>query len=117
MPKPPTSSHFDPHACIARIRREVYGYIVDEADLKALGEHPDSRLWPVLIRCGGGRFTCPAQDAIHFIRIIQQSLVLRGNPAPHHEQDYIRDVSLLAGYEYGGGGPWPVPIGSQGSDR
>ena len=41
------------------------------------------RLAPVLIRCGGGRFTCPAQDAKHFIRIITE-----------HNEDYVRDVSM-----------------------
>ena len=40
------------------------------------------RLAPVLVRCGGGRFTCPAQDAKHFIRIITE-----------HNEDYVRDVS------------------------
>ena len=39
-------------------------------------------LAPVLVRCGGGRFTCPAQDAKHFIQIITE-----------HGEDYVRDVS------------------------
>ena len=41
------------------------------------------RLRPVLVRCGGGRFTCPAQDADHFMAIIDAGSC-----------DYVRDVSL-----------------------
>ncbi len=41
------------------------------------------RLWPCLVRCGGGRFSCPAQDVAHFVAIIDASA------------DYVRDVSLL----------------------
>lgn len=41
------------------------------------------RLTPVLVRCGGGRFTCPAQDARHFMDIISKS------------DDYVRDISLI----------------------
>ena len=41
------------------------------------------RLRPVLVRCGGGRFTCPAQDADHFMAIIDAG-----------SWDYVRDVSL-----------------------
>ena len=43
------------------------------------------RLRPVLVRCGRGRFTCAAQDAEHFIAIIERD-----------GSDYIRDVSLLS---------------------
>jgi len=45
------------------------------------------RLRPVLIRCGSGRLTCPAQDAQHWIDIIKRE-----------DSDYIRDVSYPAGY-------------------
>lgn len=43
------------------------------------------RLHPVLVRCGGGRFTCGAQDADHFMRCITAG------------GDYVRDVSVPAG--------------------
>ena len=43
------------------------------------------RLCPVLIRCGGGRFTCAAQDAAHFIKCAKAG------------GDYVRDVSLPVG--------------------
>jgi len=44
----------------------------------------EDRLQPCLIRCGGGRFSCPAQDVRHFVNIISE-----------HGKDYVRDVSLL----------------------
>ena len=40
----------------------------------------------ILVRCGAGRFTCAAQDAVHFANIIDRS-----------ETDYVRDLALLAG--------------------
>lgn len=43
------------------------------------------RLCPVLVRCGGCRFTCGAQDAKHIMAAIE----LAG--------DYVRDVSFPAG--------------------
>ena len=48
--------------------------------LKAL-----DRLLPVLVRCGGGRFTCAAQDFEHFM-----ACVIAGG-------DYVRDVSAPVG--------------------
>jgi len=42
------------------------------------------RFQQVLIRCGCGRFVCPAQDAQHFIDIITRE-----------KSDYVRDVSLV----------------------
>jgi len=41
------------------------------------------RLRNLLVRCGNGRFVCPAQDVQHFINIIED-----------HCGDYVRDVSL-----------------------
>lgn len=43
------------------------------------------RLCPVLVRCGGGRFTCPAQDAQHLIGCVRAG------------GDYVRDVCLPSG--------------------
>ena len=40
------------------------------------------RLCPVLVRCGGCRLTCAAQDAAHLIRCIEAG------------KDYVRDVSI-----------------------
>jgi hypothetical protein len=58
-----------------------YGFIQD-TDLPKLIEL--DRLYPCLIRCGGGRLSCPAQDVSHWIDIIEKE-----------GSDYIRDVSLL----------------------
>ena len=59
---------------------EQHGYITEEV-LPVLVQH--ARLSPVLVRCGLGRFTCPAQDVAHFIAIIDSD-----------GRDYVRDVSL-----------------------
>lgn len=45
---------------------------------------------PVLVRCNGGRFTCSAQDAQHFISIIDEAS--KRDPLA----DYIRDVAVTA---------------------
>ena len=58
-----------------------YGFIQDTDLDKVIAE---DRLYPCLIRCGGGRLSCPAQDVSHFIAIIEKE-----------GSDYIRDVSLL----------------------
>ena len=44
----------------------------------------DNGSTPVLVRCGGGCFVCPASDAGYFINIITE-----------HGNDYIRDVSIF----------------------
>lgn len=43
------------------------------------------RLAQVLVRCGGCRFTCSAQDAQHLMDIIERDA-----------KDYVRDVTLVA---------------------
>lgn len=58
-----------------------FGFIT-AADLPAIIEA--DRLTPVLVRCGGCRFTCAAQDAAHLARCI----VAGG--------DYVRDMSSPA---------------------
>jgi hypothetical protein len=45
----------------------------------------NDRLAQVLVRCGGCRFTCPAQDAQHLMDIIERD-----------DKDYVRDVTLVA---------------------
>lgn len=62
--------------------------------IEAIAAEPTTRLTPMLVRCGGGRFTCPAQDVIHFITIIEQ----HAKQNPSASNDYIRDVSLPAGF-------------------
>ena len=58
------------------------GFLTDkEKDLALLIQ--EDRLQSVLVRCGGGRFACPAQDVEHFIDIISLE-----------QSDYVRDLSV-----------------------
>lgn len=84
----PAPSHFDPHALVARVHRERMGFLTTE-DVAALAGHDRSRLWPVLVRCGGCRFTAPAQDIQHLIDILTRE-----------GSDYVRDVALVSGVTY-----------------
>jgi len=65
---------------IDKIRAEA-GCFVRDTDLP--GIVAESRLQPLLVRCGSGRFSAPAQDVQHFITIIERE-----------GSDYIRDVSI-----------------------
>ena len=69
---------------IQTVINEQHGFI-KQSDLPGIIEQ--DRLMPCVIRCGGGRFTCPAQDVEHFIAIIERD-----------GQDYIRDVSISVAY-------------------
>ena len=60
--------------------KEKCGFITD-ADLPAV--IAEDRLQMMIVRCGNGRFVCPAQDVAHFIAIIEKE-----------GSDYIRDVSI-----------------------
>ncbi len=57
------------------------GFITDNELPKVISENPMQGL---LIRCGGGRFITQAQDAKHFIDIIERD-----------KTDFIRDVSIV----------------------
>lgn len=65
----------------SKIRQQVF--FLRDNDIVELSMIKDYRLILVLVRCGGGRFLTPMQDAKKFINII----VKEGS-------DYIRDVSL-----------------------
>jgi hypothetical protein len=56
------------------------GFLTD-ADIEFIGKFAPHH--PILVRCGYGRFTCPAQDAAHFIAIITKE-----------GHDYVRDISF-----------------------
>jgi hypothetical protein len=60
--------------------KEKCGFIT-EAQLPAV--IAEDRLQMIIVRCGNGRFVCPAQDVAHFIAIIEKE-----------GSDYIRDVSI-----------------------
>ena len=70
----------DKESFIKKTINDKYGFIQDSDLDQVIAE---DRLYPCLIRCGCGRFTCPAQDVKHFIDIIEKE-----------GSDYIRDVSL-----------------------
>jgi len=66
---------------IADRLKDSYGFVTD-LDMPAVVA--EDRLYPCLVRCGGGRFKCPAQNVKHFVDIIEAD-----------GRDYVRDVSLL----------------------
>jgi len=57
------------------------GFILD-SDLPEIAKI--DRLQPCLVRCGGCRFTCAAQDVSHLVGIITKE-----------GSDYVRDISML----------------------
>ena len=67
---------------IERVRTQKCGFIQD-VDLPEIIAH--NRLQLLLVRCGNGRFLCPAQDLEHFMGIISSS-----------GKDYVRDVSIAS---------------------
>jgi hypothetical protein len=81
---PMRASHTDALLVMATARRERMGFLT-EADVTALAADPRTRLTQVLVRCGGCRFLCGAQDVAHLIAIITADA-----------RDYVRDVSLPA---------------------
>ena len=87
----------DPEAQLADLVwdiKDAQGFITT-AQLATLAQL--DRLRPVLVRCGGGRFTAAAQDAAHFIGIIERDFAqTRDDREAMHLSDYLRDVSLPA---------------------
>jgi len=72
---------------IEEIRRDKNGFVT-ETMLPHVIEA--NRLEPLLVRCGGGRFICPAQDVSHFIGLIERKGITGEGG------DYVRDVSFPA---------------------
>jgi len=64
------------------IKSQPYGFITDKELLKLVAI---DRLCQVLVRCGGCRFTCAAQDVAHL-----ETCIKAGG-------DYVRDVSFPVG--------------------
>jgi hypothetical protein len=77
------TTHFDPHALRSRVTADRCGFVT-AADVGQLAAHPMSRLWPLLVRCGGCRFVAPAQDVAVLIAAVTGA------------GDYVRDVSFPA---------------------
>lgn len=67
---------------IQRINQQSYGFLrdTDMPELIAV-----DRLCQVLVRCGGCRFTCAAQDVAHLVKCVEAG------------GDYVRDVSFPVG--------------------
>ena len=84
----PSLMHFDPHALLVRVRGEQGGFLT-RRDVTMLAGDERARLWQILIRCGGCRLTCAAQDVEHLIAIISKE-----------GTDYVRDIGLIAGVVY-----------------
>jgi hypothetical protein len=56
-----------------------------------------NRFEPVLVRCGAGRFTCPAQDVQHFMDCLEFGMKLckeKTGDEFNEKTDYVRDVQL-----------------------
>lgn len=66
------------------LNSKPYGFLTS-ADMPELVKL--DRLFQVLVRCGGCRFTCAAQDVAHLIKCIEAG------------GDYVRDVSLPVGWQ------------------
>ncbi len=82
----------------AKIGRQHF--CIDTNDLNELIKL--DRLTPVLIKCGNGRFTCPAQDVIHWIDIIDsqrklaEAIIATQKPGSMTiETDYVRSVEMV----------------------
>lgn len=81
--------------------------------VQAIAAEPTTRLTPILVRCGCGRFTAPAQDVLHFIAIIERDAKFRG--LGDEMSDYVRDCSFPAkrqnsGYQIIGSMRYPNPL-------
>ena len=68
---------------LERICRENGGWLT-ESDVEALRLDPNHRLQSCLVRCGGCRFTAPAQDVKFLIECVEKN------------GDYVRDVCIPA---------------------
>ena len=65
---------------IEELKRQHHGFITREMLPEIV---KTNRFERILVRCGGGRFIVPAQDADHFIQIITRE-----------RSDYVRDLSF-----------------------
>lgn len=85
----------DPNlAQVARVDPELALVISNRGGFIVTDEMPKlieiSRMMLVMVRCSGGRFICPVQDATHFMDIIERDAdANNGQPS-----EYVRDVSL-----------------------
>ena len=67
---------------MARLRKRNHGFVTKEMLPEIVRIN---RFEHLLVRCGGGLFLVPAQDADHFIQIVNKE-----------GSDYVRDLSFPA---------------------
>lgn len=101
--KPRNFAHIDGEEIIGRCKRENYGFLT-ESDVEGIAADPRTRLTLLLVRCGGGRFLAPADQLMHFVRIIERDAAAQSyldrkgveGPKAGPPSDYIRDISIPA---------------------
>jgi hypothetical protein len=59
------------------------GYFLKIDEIRKIAETPALRLVPIMVICGNGRFSCPAQNVEHFINIIDRE-----------KTDYVRQICV-----------------------
>ncbi len=77
-------SHLDVQALLDRANDNQHGFFTT-ADVALLAADERGRLTRVLVRCGGCRFVCAAQD----VSFLESAICAKG--------DYVRDYSVPAG--------------------
>lgn len=80
-----TTSHGDALLRMATAKRDRMGFLTAE-DVAVIAADDRTRLTQVLVRCGGCRFACGAQDVTRLIELVTRD-----------GAEYVRDVSLIAG--------------------
>ena len=85
-PRLTPSPHFEPAALVARVLQDAGGFLT-QSEVALLAGHLSSRLTQLLVRCGGCRFVCAAQDVRHLITLVESG----SDDGP----EYVRDVSVL----------------------
>ncbi len=77
-------------ALAKKVKEQHYFLTVEDCEaLEKIDRHTQ-----VLVRCGGGRFTCAVQSVKHFIHIINEHRKEVYNDDIMKGGDYVRDVSL-----------------------
>jgi len=71
---------------VRKVKAEQMSFVTED-QLAVIAEDDETRMTPILVRCGNGRFTCPAQNAAWFIKIINAE-----------GTDYVRDASIYSSY-------------------
>jgi len=86
---------------IRKVKPKLAKNIEDRGGFLLETEIPDleriDRLMLILVRCGNGRFLCPAQNVAWFIGIIEEHAKFKKKETGEEfAGEYVRDVSLPA---------------------